>query len=349
MNLTKTVNYTAFIINNNNKKGVINMNKLKKVGLTALGTSLIATSALAASYDVTGGASLTFAGQDNHDKGNGWTMNDEVTFSGTGEMDNGWNITVSMQLDNNAESDGGTESGMDNRSLAIDMGDMGTLTFYGHGADTPMSAMDDKMPHADGNETWDTLSAATGGTAKFGSIGGSTVNNMFHYKNSSLMDGLAIGVSVAPSDGTNLETTTSYGVTYTGVEGLTVGYAQDENSEAGDLQTDFETMYVTYAYGPITVGYQESESSSATVADNDDFTAYGVSYAVSDDITISYNESSYDDGTQTTDQENSAFGISYTMGSIKVTGILASMDNVGGSTATIDDVTGYEIGMSFTF
>ena len=37
------------------------------------------------------------------------------------------------------------------------MGDMGTL-FYGHGADTPMSAMDDKMPHADGDETWDTLS-----------------------------------------------------------------------------------------------------------------------------------------------------------------------------------------------
>ena len=43
-----------------------------------------------------------------------------------------------------------------------------------------------------------------------------------------------------------------------GVEGLTVGYAQDENSEAGDLQTDFETMYVTYAYGPITVGYRIS-------------------------------------------------------------------------------------------
>ena len=310
------------------------MNILKKVSLTALGTSLIATSAFAASLDVTGGASLTFAGQENVAKGNGWTMNDEVTFSASGEMDNGWNVTVSMQLDDNAVS--ATGATMDNRSLKIDMNDMGTLTFYGHGADSPMSAMDDKMPHADGNETWDTIGAATDGTAKFGSIGGNTVNNMFHYTLPSLVDGVAISASVAPSDGTNLETTNSFGITYTGVDGLTIGAAMDENSEAGDLQTDFETMYVKYAYGPVTVGYQKSESDSATVADQDEFTAYGISYAVSDDLTVSYNESSYDDGTQTTDQENSAIGISYTMGSMSVTAIYAAMDNVGGSTDTLD-------------
>ena len=323
------------------------MNILKKVSLTALGTSLIATSAFAASLDVTGGASLTFAGQENVAKGNGWTMNDEVTFSASGEMDNGWNVTVSMQLDDNAVS--ATGATMDNRSLKIDMNDMGTLTFYGHGADSPMSAMDDKMPHADGNETWDTIGAATDGTAKFGSIGGNTVNNMFHYTLPSLVDGVAISASVAPSDGTNLETTNSFGITYTGVDGLTIGAAMDENSEAGDLQTDFETMYVKYAYGPVTVGYQKSESDSATVADQDEFTAYGISYAVSDDLTVSYNESSYDDGTQTTDQENSAIGISYTMGSMSVTAIYAAMDNVGGSTDTLDDVTGYELGVSFAF
>jgi outer membrane protein OmpU len=299
--------------------------------------------------DVTGGASLTFAGQDKTTKGNGWTMNDEVTFTSSGELDNGFTVTVSMQLDNNAESDGGTESGMDNRSLKIDMNDMGSLTFYGHGADTPMSAMDDKMPHADGNETWDTISAATDNTAKFGSIGGNTVNNMFHYKNSTLMDGLAVGLSYAPSDGTNVEGTTSVGVTYTGVEGLTIGYAQDENSEAGALQTDFDTMYATYAYGPVTVGYQVSNSDSATVADQDEFTAYGVSYAVSDDLTVSYNESQYDDGTQTTDQENSAFAVSYTMGSMSFVGTMVTMDNVGGSTSALDDVQGYEVGVSFAF
>jgi outer membrane protein OmpU len=330
------------------------MNILKKVSLTALGTSLIATSAFAASLDVTGGASLTFAGQDNNTKGNGWTMNDEVTFSGSGEMDNGWNVSVSMQLDNNAQDTAGNN--MDNRSLKIDMSDMGTLTFYGHGADTAMSMMDDKMPHADGNEAWDIVGAgARGGsgtvTTKFGSIAGNgnVGNNMFHYSNSSLMDGLQVNVSVSPSDSSNVEATTSYSLTYTGVEGLTVGAGWDENSEAGDLQTDFETIYATYAYGPITVGYQTSESDSATAADVDEFTAYGVSYAVSDDLTVSYNESSYDDGGTTSDEESAAFGVSYTMGSMSVTGVMTSMDNIGGSTTDIDDVEGYEVGVSFAF
>ena len=43
------------------KKGVINMNILKKVGLTALGTSLIATSAFAGAMDVTGSAGITLS------------------------------------------------------------------------------------------------------------------------------------------------------------------------------------------------------------------------------------------------------------------------------------------------
>ena len=330
------------------------MNILKKVSLTALGTSLIATSAFAASLDVTGGASLTFAGQDKTTAGNGWTMNDEVTFAGSGEMDNGWNVSVSMQLDNNAQDVAGNN--MDNRSLKIDMNDMGSLTFYGHGADTAFSAVDDVMPYAGGNEAWDTIGAGIGGangatTTKFGSIGGNgnVGNNMFHYKNSTLMDGLAIGVSISPSDGTNVEATTSYSLAYTGVEGLTVGAAWDENSEAGALQTDYETMYAKYAYGPVTVGYQVSESDSTTVADTDEFTAYGISYAVSDDLTVSYNETSYDDGTQTTDEESTLVGVSYTMGSMSFSGSFVSMDNVGGTTATLDDVQGYEVGVSFAF
>ena len=40
--------YATFIINNNNYKGVINMN-IKKIGLTALAGSLITTSAFAGS------------------------------------------------------------------------------------------------------------------------------------------------------------------------------------------------------------------------------------------------------------------------------------------------------------
>jgi hypothetical protein len=37
------------------------------------------------------------------------------------------------------------------------------------------------------------------------------------------------------------------------------------------------------------------------------------------------------------------------MGSMWVTAIDAAMDNVGVSTDTLDDVTGYELGVSFAF
>ena len=76
-----------------------NMNNLKKVGLTALGTALVASSASAATMSVSGGTSLFFGGEDNSNGGNGWSMTDQVTFSASGEMDNGFTISTSLQLD----------------------------------------------------------------------------------------------------------------------------------------------------------------------------------------------------------------------------------------------------------
>jgi len=323
------------------------MNTLKKIGLTALAGSLVATSVFAGEMSVTGSAGITFAGQDKTAAGNGFTMSDEITFSGGGEMDNGWTVAVSMQLDNNAQQAAGNN--MDNRSITIGMGDAGTISFIGHGGDSALGAVDDVMPHADGNETWDTIADADGGATSFNSIAGNAVENMISYNNSSLVDGLSFTASLAPSDSTNIESTMSYAVAYTGVDGLTVGYAIDENSEAGALQTDFTTMYAKYAYGPVTVGYQVSEEDSATAADNDEFTAYGISYAVSDDLTISYNESIYDESVQTTDQEITAIAVSYTMGSMAVTATSVSMDNAGGNTSAINDVQGYELNLSFAF
>ena len=324
------------------------MNTLKKIGLTALAGSLVATSVFAGEMSVTGSAGITFAGQDKIASGNGFTMSDEITFSGGGEMDNGWTVAVSMQLDNNAQQAAGNN--MDNRSITIGMGDAGTISFIGHGGDSALGAVDDVMPHADGNETWDTIGDATGGTASFNSISGTAVENMISYNNSSIVDGLSFTASLSPSNGsTNVESTMSYAVAYTGVDGLTVGYAVDENSAAGAAQTDFTTMYAKYAYGPVTVGYQVSEEDSATAANNDEFTAYGISYAVSDDLTISYNESIYDAATVATDQEQQAIAVSYTMGSMAITATSVSMDNAGGNTAAVNDVQGYELNLSFAF
>ncbi len=333
------------------------MNTLKKIGLTALAGTLVATSVFAGEMAVTGSAGITLANQDKTTKGNGFTMSDEITFSGGGELDNGWTVAVSMQLDDNANSTGASSNNLDNRSITIGMGDLGTVQFIGHGGDSALGAVDDVMPYADGNESFDILSTTTGGATMAGSITGNSNENMMSYNNSSIVDGLSFTATLTPSNGgiaaqgstTNAETTMSYAVAYTGVDGLTVGYAIDENSEAGALQTDYKTMYAKYAYGPVTVGYTKSEEDSATAADNDEFTAYAISYAVSDDITVSYGESTYDLATVATDQENSALAVSYTMGSMTLSGVAASVDNIGGSTTAINDVKGYELNLSFAF
>ena len=120
------------------------MNTLKKVGLTALGTSLIATSAFAGDVTVTGSAGITLENVDNTDAGNSFSMTDQVVFGGSGELDNGMTVSLSLQLDGNI---------MDDRSVTIATPDMGTLVFSGHGGSSAMSAVDDVTPSAY-EESW---------------------------------------------------------------------------------------------------------------------------------------------------------------------------------------------------
>jgi len=320
------------------------MNTFKKIGLTALAGSLVAVSVNAADLSVTGGAGITFAGQDKTTKGNGWSMTDNMTFAGSAELDNGWTVSTSFLLDN---SDGVSSQIFDSRSLTIDMTDMGTLTFTGHDGGSAMNDVDDVMPYAGGNEGWDLVGTAA--TAKFGRVAGTGGTNQFKYNNSTLMDGLSVTASYQPSNSTQIEGTVSYAVAYTGVEGLTIGYGADENGKLGSAAIDAETMYIKYAYGPITVGIQESETDANTAANSDEFSAMGISYAVSDDLTISYTESAYDAGDKASDEEHTMIGASYTMGSMSLAVSVNDVKNMGGSTATVDDVSGYELALSFVF
>ena len=320
------------------------MNTFKKIGLTALAGSLVAVSVNAADLSVTGGAGITFAGQDKTTKGNGWSMTDNMTFAGSAELDNGWTVGTSFLLDN---SDGVANQVFDTRTLTINMNDMGTLTMHGHDGGSAMNDVDDVMPYAGGNEGWDLVGTAA--TAKFGRVAGTGGTNSFKYNNSSLMDGLSVTASYQPSNATQIEGTVSYAVAYTGVEGLTVGYGADENGLLGTAAIDAETMYIKYAYGPITVGMQESETDANTSANSDEFSAMGISYAVSDDLTISYSESAYDAGDKASDEEHTMIGASYTMGSMSLAVSVNDVKNMGGSTATVDDVSGYEVALSFAF
>ena len=93
-----------FIINNKNK-GVFNMNNLKKIGLSALAGSLVAFSASAGEMTVSGQANLYMTDGSKSGKTT-FSNDDHVTFSGSSELDNGYEVTYSVQFDGDEGDDG---------------------------------------------------------------------------------------------------------------------------------------------------------------------------------------------------------------------------------------------------
>jgi outer membrane protein OmpU len=310
------------------------MNNLKKIGLTALGTALVAGSAQAATMSVSGGTSIFFGGEDNSNSGNGWSMTDQIDFNASGEMDNGMTVSLYLQLD-------GSTAPFDDRKLTIGTDGMGTMTFSGHGSSGPVGAWDDLTPSAN-EESW--------GTSIGGSVDGPTNaaigNNSFIY-DYTVSDGIALKAAYKPSKAAAvLQSSTEVGVQYTGMEGLTVSAAMGENNDAAD-QIDLTVFNIKYAMGPVTVGYQANESDRGTGID-EDFTAYGLSYAVNDDLSISYGASSIDySGTTKEDQDSSAVSISFTAGGVGISASHQTTDNVQGTSTS--DNSSYEINFSFAF
>ena len=321
------------------------MNKLKKIGLTALAASLVSTSVFAGTMDVTGSAALYFTGGDKTSIGNGWSMNDSITFKGSGEMDNGWNITANFKLDN---SDGranvpGSKTGsqiFDNRSIAIDMADAGTLEFWGQAGDSVVTATDDKLP----NQYEEAWYGATGpGT-------GAATSNMFYYSNSELVEDANFMVSYTPSGLAESLSTTEFGLTYSGVEGLVVGYATGTDGGAGSTsEVDNRNMWATYAYGSVTVGYQSNSSDSEVSEKDTEYKGMVVVYTITDDLAVSYGTAEIDFENNAFDQESTSIGASYTMGSMTLSGVHNTHDNIGGSSAANKDKAVYELGLSFAF
>ena len=308
------------------------MDKLQKVGLTALGTALVSTASFAGDMAVTGSALMTFTGNDHENSGNGWSMSDTMSFSGSGDLDNGWGITYSHAIDGGAN---------DANSIAINMGDAGTLTFAGLGGSGPVAANDDKMPSAN-EESW-ANSAGTKSAAATGASG----NNGFNYTNSALMDGVTVDLYVLPS-AAGSKTTFEYGLTYTGIDGLTIGFAGGDNETTATNVRESRNLWATYTMDAFTVGVQDNSTEAQTANTDTDFRAMGISYAVSDELSVSYGLSTVEhENTTLGDQDAQAVSFSYVSGGMTFSGTMNNVDNVGGTKAT--DNSGYELNVSFAF
>ena len=118
------------------------MNKLKSIGITALAGTLASVSAAqAGSLSVSGTAELSYVQKDHTEAtGNPIGMGKDLTFKGSGELDNGWTVSVMHDLTDAAA--------WASSSITIGMGSLGTIIVdQGTGADFG-SALDNVVPIA---------------------------------------------------------------------------------------------------------------------------------------------------------------------------------------------------------
>ena len=316
------------------------MNNFKKIGLTALAASLVTTSAFAAELTATGSASIKAAHvttQAGANTGKAFSMGNSVTFSGAGELDNGMSVSMSFELDQGAADGDGP---FDSHSVTISSDAMGSLTFAGHGGDSAQSQVSDMT-----GKIWDYQGSSQG------DLNASTSNNMMLYTLPTLVDGVSVKASYVPKGAASdeFDSAVDYAVQYTGVDGLTVGYAMGEDNSTAATLADVDTMYAKYAYGPVTVAYTASERDEATAANDREHTAYSVAYTVSENISVSYGVSEQETpGTAgDADEEVTGFTASYTSGGMTLSGMMVEIDNQTFVSGTKEEA--WELGLSFAF
>ena len=314
---------------------------IKKIGLTALAGSLVATSAFAGAMSVSGGASINVehinGGAAN--AGKAWSMGNQLTFSGSGELDNGLNVSLSFVLDQGDDEMPEDNSPFDSHSVTISSDALGSLKFSGEGGSSATSALDTTAA----GDIWDAYDIAS--TVHPTGIGGGS--NSMYYTLPALMDGLSISASYAPtgSGAAGTEAASGMSATYTGVDGLSVSYGTGDGSTAN---TSAEALKASYAYGPITVAYSNYEYDADGTSSDDDTTSYKVSYTVSDEISISY-------GTETVeraaleDVETSRISASYTAGGMTISATMDEIENMDGTTTATQDRERWALGASFAF
>ena len=268
------------------------MTNIKKIGLSALAGALAMTSAHAGAISVSGNMEISYTtGGGYQNTGNPLGQNNELTFTGSGELDNG--ITV-------AYKNTSTDTALGNDSELV-FGNIlgGTLAFQSTGS--PLDGIDNKTPTA--------FKDAEGMTGSIADVSGANGDFGIRYTLADVAgSGFKLDYNYVPVHGTGDATgdegvsggghgnKDAHDITLTGsvpgVEGLNigVGYSIRNYDLVGSNDERHDgTAYATYAFGPVTVGYQVGANESQGAATGYVNRYIGISYAVSDDLSISYN------------------------------------------------------------
>jgi outer membrane protein OmpU len=279
---------------------------IKKIGLTALAASLVSVSAHAGALSVSGGASIGVKDTSKTSTGKSFTMGNSVTFTGSGELDNGMNVSISFELDQGAEAGtaGAAAKGpFDSHSVTVSSDELGTLVFAGHGGSSAQSEIDTTAA----GDAWNNGSNFTVSAS-------STSNNMLLYTLPTFIDDVTAKVSYTPG-AAGVDSATAWRLGYTGVEGLTVDYAQGDNETVG-AKAEATTFKASYAYSSFTLSYSKNEYDTEAATGGQDIDSWNLAYTVNDDLSVAYGVETHDTEAQTVDEEAEYVNVSYTTGGV---------------------------------
>jgi len=344
------------------------MKKLTKIGVSALAGSLVAASAQAGELSASGTWELTYKSDDAAQTGNPFGSKSAVTLSGSGDVDGFGTASFSAVINDN------NPVGYLSHLITLDMGDMGMVGFDQGVGKFGVSTIDDKSPTA-WEESWHNTANSSGGLIHSGGSGG-----VFGYSNA--MGGFDLTVEYAPAmttadngdggasgDNTSLANGSNVNFAINNsslIDGLAFGVGAgsteyDDEAVVGNEDGSSSVAYANYTMGPATVGITISDSSNARLggttssANNNDggreVEAYGIAFAVNENLSISYNEHNMTykkrGGSADVEQESTGVAMAYTMGGATLAIQNNSMDNVTGTAGTNDEIT--EISLSLAF
>ena len=309
------------------------MTNFKKIGLTALAGTLAATAyAQAGSLSVSGTARMEY--QSNKKTSSGvetsadtFSNNGTMTFSGSGELDNGYTASYMQAL-----ADGTLTSS----NAKLDMGDMGVLGMGDHNH-AGIGTISDVVPNG-GEQPWDDI--GTHGGHEDGVASPHTGDSLGYTTAGDIV------VSVA-SDFNGDGATTSIAISSsTLVDGLKVAVGLADVQSTAALEDDLETYGFSYTMGSISVGAQKTKVDAETANSDIERDAYGVSFAVNENLSVGMGVSDVEYDAKANDEESTEIGATYTSGGMTVGLQNITKDNING-TAVDHEMT--ELQLTFAF
>jgi len=268
-------------------------------------------------------------------------MGSNVSFAGSGELDNGWGVKLAVDATN--------ALAYSSANVTVSVPGLGDVLVSMGLSGTGIDAMDDNTPTA-----WEEAygaGLASGIDTVAGGSGGqgiqitptdlmpSGIATVFHFTPDA--GGSNAGDKASGSNESISGTGMDFTVTASGdatPDGLTLygGISrvdQHQNGTAVNDDISEWTAGIKYAVGSFTLGYQYSEEDNgrATTKTGYENTGYGIVFAVNDDLSISYNNYESEQLLTTTSTaitaEASSMQIAYSAGGLSVRLAEQSLDN----------------------